>query len=263
MARRQEGGYITNGQIVGVGYNTKLYSNAFGIAGANMSSGLSWTPTELFGATFDPGVPTTGSTKNHPAYYSDSSGRPPRVNQWNISLQRSILNDLTVEAAYVGNRGVWLQSDNMLNLNALTLEDIRRAGFDLGNATDRSILTGTWTSPAAQARGIKAPYPSFPTNQTAINALRPFPQFSTITPRWASFGNSWYDALHVKVTKRYSHGLDMSASFSWQKSMFIGDTRGGAVNDIFNRQQNKYLSSQDVPADDNDRVYVCDAGSHE
>jgi hypothetical protein len=243
-----EGGYITNGQIVGVGYNTKLYADAFGIAGANLSNGLSWTGSELFGATFDPGVlPTRGTVQNHPVYYSDSSGRPPRINQWNISLQQSLTSNLTVEAAYVGNRGVWLQSDNMLNLNAVTLEDIRRAGFDLGNAADRSILTGTWTSAAAQARGIRAPYPSFPTNQTAINTLRPFPQFGTITPRWASFGNSWYDGLHVKVTQRASHGLDVSGSFSWQKSMFIGDTRGGAVNDVFNRRQNKYLSSADVP----------------
>jgi hypothetical protein len=243
-----EGGYITNGQIVGVGYNTKLYADTFGVAGARLASGLSWSPGELFGATFDPGVlPTRGAVQNHPVYYSDSSGRPPRVNQWNVSLQRSILENLTVEAAYVGNRGVWLQSDNMLNLNAVTLDQIRGAGFDLSNATDRSILTGTWTSPAAQARGIRAPYASFPANQPAIQTLRPYPQFQTITPRWSSFGNSWYDALHAKVTKRYSHGLDLSGSFSWQKSMFIGDTRGGAVNDVFNRQQNKYLSSADVP----------------
>ena len=243
-----EGGYITNGQIVGVGFNTKLYADAFGLPGAKLANGLSWSQQELFGATFDPGVlPARGTVQNHPVYYSDSSGRPPRVNQWNISLQRSIGKDLTVEAAYVGNRAVWLQSDNMLNLNAVTLDNIKGAGFDLGNATDRSILTGTWTSAAAQARGIRAPYASFPTNQSAINSLRPFPQFGTITPRWASFGNGWYDALHTKVTKRASNGLDLSGSFSWQKSQFLGDTRGGAVNDIFNRPQNKYLSSADVP----------------
>ena len=243
-----EGGYITNGQIVGVGCNTKLYSDAFGLAGATLSKGLDWTRQELFGATYDPGVlPTRGTVQNHPVYYSDSSGRPPRVNQWNISLQRSIGKDLTVEAAYVGNRGVWLQSDNMVNLNAVTLDTIRAAGFDLGNATDRSILTGTWSAPAAQARGIRAPYASFPTNQSAINSLRPYPQFGTVTPRWVSGGNSWYDSLQAKVTKRASKGLDLTGSFVWQKSMFIGDTRGGAVNDVFNRKQNKYLSSADVP----------------
>ncbi|HYP08956.1 MAG TPA: hypothetical protein VER03_22195 [Bryobacteraceae bacterium] len=162
-------------------------------------------------------------------------------------VQRSILQDLTVEAAYVGNRGVWLQSDNMLHLNAVTLYRIHAAGFDRTNAADGAVLTSPWNSPAAQSRGIRAPYPSFPAGQQAIQTLRPYPQFNTITPRWTSFGNSWYDSLHVKVTKRYSHGLDLSGSFSWHKSMFIGDTRGGAVNDVYNRQQNKYLSSQDIP----------------
>jgi hypothetical protein len=45
------------------------------------------------------------------------AGRPARTFQWSIGLQREITHDLVVEAAYVGNRGVWW------NAPELSLED--------------------------------------------------------------------------------------------------------------------------------------------
>jgi hypothetical protein len=39
------------------------------------------------------------------------------MNQWNIALQREITRDLLVEAAYVGNRGVWFLSNSLVDLN--------------------------------------------------------------------------------------------------------------------------------------------------
>src|SRR6266699_3261098 len=35
------------------------------------------------------------------------AGRPPRIFQWSIGLQREITQNLVIEAAYVGNRGAW------------------------------------------------------------------------------------------------------------------------------------------------------------
>ena len=35
-----------------------------------------------------------------PSWVDRNGGRPPRVNQWNISVQREIFKDLVVEAAY-------------------------------------------------------------------------------------------------------------------------------------------------------------------
>lgn len=250
MGQTASGGYVTNGQIVGVGYNTKLYNDSFGFPGAVLEDGLSWTRSELYDATLDPGVlPSNGVPSNHPVFYDRSSGRPPRVNQWNISLQRSITENLSVEVAYLGNRGVWLQSDNMVQQNAMTIGAISAAGFDIANAADRTILVSPWSSPAAQARGVKAPYANFPTNQSTIQALRPFPQFNGtqtgIRTRWNMSGNSWYDALQMKLTKRTSHGLDVSGSFTWSKTTMIG--ADGTVNDIYDRESNKFLSAGDTP----------------
>ena len=52
-----------------------------------------------------------------------------------------------------------------------------------------------------------APYSGYATTNTLINALRPFPQFSTIGVTNSPTGRTWYDSLQMKGTKRLSHGL--------------------------------------------------------
>jgi hypothetical protein len=98
-------------------------------------------------------------------------------------------------------------------------------------------------------------------------SLRPFPQFAAgggttsaigtsstpLTPLWAPLGDTWYEALQVKVTKRLSHGLDFTYVFTWQKSLTVGAESDspagntGQVNDVFNRKVEKYLSVYDQP----------------
>src|SRR5262249_59245196 len=71
------------------------------------------------------------------------AGRPPRILQWSLNLQRELSPNLLVEAAYVGNRGVWWSAPTLQsqNYNALTLDDIKRYGLDINSASDRTLLT--------------------------------------------------------------------------------------------------------------------------
>jgi hypothetical protein len=87
-------------------------------------------------------------------------------------------------------------------------------------------------------------------------ALRPYPQFTGINVLWSPLGNTWYDSLQVKVTKRYSHGLDLTASYSWQKELTLGsgETEDAAffvlnasINNSLDRKVNKYLSGYSIP----------------
>ena len=73
--------------------------------------------------------------------------------------------------------------------------------------------------------------------------LRPFPQFGNIGTQWAQRGHSWYDSLQMKVTKRYSHGLDVTGSFTWQKEL----TYGSVINDVYNKDVNKTISNFSQP----------------
>src|ERR1035438_9796066 len=73
-----------------------------------------------------------------------------------------------------------------------------------------------------------------------------------LAERWAPLGDSWYDALQVKVTKRASHGLDLTASFTWQKEEALGTggnpgPSGPYVNNVFNRQNQKSITSYSNP----------------
>ena len=173
------------------------------------------------------------------------------MNQWSIGIQREITANLLVEAAYVGNRGVWDQANSLIDLNAVKPERLAAAGLDITNAADRTLLTSRLDSAVAQARGFKAPYAGYPLSLTVAQTLRPFPQFGTIPVLWAPLGKNWYDSLQVKVTKRYSHGLDFTAAFTWQKELDQGsDSQNGgviAINDVFNRANQKTLSPNSQP----------------
>ena len=87
-------------------------------------------------------------------------------------------------------------------------------------------------------------------------SLRPYPQFGSLTYFLSpALGNTWYDSLQTKLTKRYSHGLAVTSSFTWAKQMTLGTEAAdpyflgpsAQVNDVFNRKLNKYISGYDQP----------------
>ena len=95
-------------------------------------------------------------------------------------------------------------------------------------------------SAAVAARGFTVPYSDFPLTSTLAQALRPFPQYASgLAATWAPLGDTWYNSLQVKATKRLSHGLDFTYAFTWQKSLNNLGADGSPANDVFNRPVNK------------------------
>jgi hypothetical protein len=75
-------------------------------------------------------------------------------------------------------------------------------------------------------------------------SIRPYPQFnSNFNPMWAPLGNNWYDSLQAKATKRLSYGLSAQAAYTFSKELATGQ----AVNDVFNRPNQKSLVSSSQP----------------
>jgi hypothetical protein len=163
--------------------------------------------------------------------------------QWDLTLQRQITTNLAIEASYVGNRGAWFEADNLENLNAISSQRLASFGLSLNNPANLTLLTSALDSPAVVAAGFKAPYAGFPVTSTLAQALRPFPQFTTITVVGAALGDTWYDSLQAKATKRFSHGLDVLATFVFQREL---DTLEGP-NNVFNPANNKQISSLSQP----------------
>jgi hypothetical protein len=224
--------YVTGGSpTLGLGFNSIDFSNpAFGEPALLMRNGLQYNRSDLLAASLDPGIrPLPGQTSSFGDFWwgvrmDRNGGRPGRVNQWNIAVQRELVKDLTVEFAYVGNRGVWLEANDLVNANAIDPARLQSLGIDLNNPADRALLTTRLNAlTPAQAQKFPAPYPGFPLTATVAQSLRPFPQFAdALAVRWAPLGNNWYDSLQVTLTRRYSRGLELTAAYTWQKELVLG-----------------------------------------
>ena len=179
---------------------------------------------------FDPAqTPLPGATTSGFLSYVDpQAARLPRQNQWSIGIQREITLNTVIEASYVGNRGVWWSAGSSTGtngpygyVNQVSPDVFAHYGLSpYTNPTDNLLLGQTIGSTAVTGRvGTVLPYAGYAPSNTLINALRPFPQFSTITVYNSPTGRTWYDSLQVKGTKRLSHGLQVNGTFTWSKAM--------------------------------------------
>ncbi|HEV3333687.1 MAG TPA: TonB-dependent receptor [Bryobacteraceae bacterium] len=265
-------------------------------AGLNSSAGDFYTiPTAAYGATapqlqfgdplgagnhygnavvhwpnFNPNFPVPASTNPlviPPASpfvsIAPNTGRLPRTFQWSIGFQRELTSNLVVDASYVGNRGAYWASPLLagLNYNALTPQMLKADGLDITNRADTTLLNSQINSPAVIARfpylaNPNNVYPGFPSTQTLLNALRPYPQWNGIPPFLGPpDGNTWYDSLQIKMTKRFSHGLSGQVAYTWQKELTNGTNSNTSyvtpspplINDVFNKGLDKQISGFSIP----------------
>ena len=193
-------------------------------AGANI-------PQPLF-PNFNPGVyPTVaGTTSSAPAAVDRNAGRPPRQMQYSVGVQRELSRDFVLEAAYVGNRGVWwtgIPDDSLGLLQQVSPATFAAYGLNpYTHAADNAFLSQNSAAAAVVQRLGHAliPYSGF--NGTVLQALEAYPQFSSAGAFGAPYsltnaptGDTYYDSLQVKATKRLSHGLQVASTFTWSKAL--------------------------------------------
>jgi len=237
------------GQIVGLLQN-----------GIPSSVQAAWPTLNNPAAGQAPGAVVSGASV--PSLLDPNTGRPMRLLQWNVNVQREIGRNLFVEAGYVGNRGVWetattLPAAGLSSLapeNALSQTTLAALGVhssDFSNPTLSSAFNTTISAlTAAQKQALAGvgltqflPYSNFPQNQTVRQSLLPFPQYSgAMAPLGSPLGKNWYDGLQTSVTKRFSHGLTANANYTYSKTLALTSTP-----DPFNRDLGKNLSLYDVP----------------
>ncbi len=213
-----------------------------------LASGIPFT---VSWPNMQPGLfPAPGTITGAPAVWDNNYGRPARQLQYSVGLQRQIFTNLVVEGSYVGNRGNWWQANNLVDYNALTPEYLASKGLDITNAADRAILISQVQQAGAGRFRNQLPYAGFSGANSVAQSLRPFPQFGSLLGFGAPLGKTWYDSFQMKVTKRFSHGLDFTYTYTYQKELTLGaesETGGGQVNDIFNRNTNKTISGFSRP----------------
>jgi hypothetical protein len=227
------------------------------------ANGAPLTPAQIAWPNLNPGfypvagvIPGTG-----PQYYDPNAGRPARQFQWSFSIQREVVTNLLVEASYIGNRGMWWPTlapppgatcCSLVNYNYLSTAVLNQYGLSLNNPADLATLLAPINSAAAGRFQNHLPFAGFPLTGTVAQSLRPFPQFNTNCvvnptsgpcPIAAPLADTWYNSLQLSANKRFSHGLQFTFGFAWQKSLdtFLG------TPDVQNRALAKSVSQLDQP----------------
>jgi hypothetical protein len=133
----------------------------------------------------------------------------PRFQNWSVTYQRQLTENMMLDVSYIGNRG------SRLNHHFRTL------GVD-ANQNDPSVLArgavvlqSDINSLAAQEAGITPPYPGFVGN--VAQALRKYPQYQLIQWRGVPTGKSQYHALELVLERRFSRGLQARVAYTYSR----------------------------------------------
>jgi hypothetical protein len=219
----------------------------------------------------DPNVcPAVGTFSCAPNWVDRNNTRPPRINQWSVGFQREVTRNLVFEASYVANRAIWLGGGPGTALAQISPATYAQYGLypypgtgpaGTNNYADFQLLGQAISSNAVKQRlaaagvpngGLLLPYSGYPTSSSLKSTLYPFPQFppsngffgvTPFSPSGIANGESRYDALQVKGTKRLSHGLQVSGTFTWSRAFSLSSRQ-----DFFNPNSSVWdLQTTDQP----------------
>lgn len=158
-------------------------------------------PAAAFGFTFaNPFAPVPALPDFTPLAYSPNTAQTPQgfsqsfqpsiIQEYSQSLQVELAKDFALEIGYNGTRGTKLEVERAFNQAALT-------------SAANPIRPGVTTNTVADIQQ-RVPFEGF----SAPGAF----QIETS-------GASWYNALDVSLTKRFSHGLQFLAAYTWARSL--------------------------------------------
>ncbi|MBV9074853.1 MAG: TonB-dependent receptor, partial [Acidobacteria bacterium] len=188
---------------------------------ALFSSGLNFgTPVLGTGALPATTVSFTAFDPHSPAQY---------VQQWNMSVQKSLGADTSIEVGYLGSRGIHLQRAHLIN-------NPTPGPGPLGPRRPFKTLTfvpGTELTPSSTSAIVQSL--TFPVS--TINLLE-------------NTAQSWYDAGYVNLRRRYSHGLSLLANYTFAKNLTNGPDFRSPMDESTIPQNDNNLAAEKGPACD-------------
>jgi len=160
---------------------------------------------------FPTGAFLKGSTNSERIAIVEQHPHRSYVMQWNLSIQRELLPNLTALIGYVGSHG----------LHGITQDD--DVNIVLPIASPQGYL---WPCEPFVPAGTTPPAGKNP----GCNGIGSGQRLNTSVGREPAIlfrNSSIYQGLEAQLTKRMSHGFQVQGSFTWQKSI---DTASGGVN---------------------------------
>jgi len=230
----RDGARIGTG-LTGINANAPIVSpNGSFIPALYWDSGIPpYAKGPIYDQTYQTGFNGTGS--GGAVTYGDPFSQPPRYQNWNLSVQRSLTNSLIVTAAYVGSNGKQLRGGG----RGIWSNQIDPKYLVLGNLLTQTATPANIAAAAAIVPGVSLPFPTFV--GTIAQALRPFPQYNSVTDVYGNVGQSNYNALQLSVQQRLARGLTFNLNYTFSKA--LGTINGNRSAYI----QEKHLSTTDQP----------------
>jgi Carboxypeptidase regulatory-like domain/TonB dependent receptor len=145
--------------------------------------------------------------------FVDPNRVTPYAHQFQVSLQRELPWSTLVDVAYAGSRGRRLPLESH-QINAIPA-DVYASARDTFVATGRNVLNDSVTNPFS---GLITTGSLTGATTTRGQLLRPYPQFTGVAVIGESRGSSQYDAIQVKVTRRFSDGFSVLAAYTGSRS---------------------------------------------
>jgi hypothetical protein len=167
-------------------------------AAFNLSSGPSVAPIPL--------TPAAGLGQS--VYTANRTAGSGYSEQWNLAIQRSITNNLSINLAYVGSHIVHVGIPDS-NLNQLTTAQLSQGASLLTMVANPYV----GLLPASSSIGGA--------KVTNAQLLKPYPRFLNVATYRNNSGTSNYNAIEAKVEQRLTHGIYLL--FAYTHSKLIDD----------------------------------------
>jgi hypothetical protein len=188
------GAFDISSYLEGTGTNLRLTQNPpftpSQVEASNVGTGVGYTTETAFSSAAPPsGNPFIGATM----LAWSGTVEPAVSDQWNVSIQRQIANNTTIQVGYVGQRTTHLMVPEWLSQGDLQSNGSVTYPFIGGKNAPSSGLTGFGPNQLGNVKNT------------------------------ASAGNMNYNALQAVLQKRYGNGLEAQISYTYEKCMTNDD----------------------------------------
>lgn len=214
------GGYGIYYQMEHPNANFSMVEGQQATAGGSVIGSPSGVPDVFFNNPFQQ-LSTTGALNNTTSI--DPNERDAYVQAWNFVVQQRLPGDIVLDVGYVGSKGTKLSiafdEDGMAFNRPIDLVDPRTPGL------------------------------------ASINDRRPNQSFLRAVEGVKSVGNSNYNALQIRASRRMGQGLTFLTAYTWSKSMSGPHDQGGLIGnggfigtpqDYFNLRNEHSISGFDL-----------------
>ncbi len=197
------------------------------------------------GPSVAPLAPTPTAGLGQGVFAVDNTVGSGYVQQWNVSVQRELTTNTTVEVAYVGSNITHVGIPDT-NLNQLSASQLA-----LGPALNQRVANPYFgIIPRSSSLGD----PTIPLAQL----LKPYPEYTTVSLYRNNVGTTRYQGVELSLRQRLARGLSYSAAYTRSKllddassvfdaSILTGPIANYPVADSFNRALERDYSTGDIP----------------